>query len=431
MLLGRATVTDREREQRRIKAELLMEACAQLGVDALGIGEGELAFGVDFLREGAARHALPYVSANIVDSQRGEPLFPASRTVERGGLRFGITAVTMQMAAPDRVQVLDPTEAVRSVVTPLRDEVDMVIVLSHLGIDADRDLAVAVEGIDLIVGSHSRRYQPTPLVVGRTAIVQAGSMGKKLGQLELDLRRRGAGWSSDGARERALRRSEELQRQLDRYGRQISDAPDEDSRERLQRIRLLTRRRLDDLAIPPENDGRAHRMVAKHIPMGPSLREQEAMAALVRRQLESLGLAPVGGRPAALQQGEWVGGSQCIACHREHFAEWKKGGHATAYRTLVGERRQFDLQCWSCHVTGAGRVGGPETPQQVGYLRNVQCEACHGPGRRHLADPEGGHIVRDPGQAVCLECHTPEQTEGRFVYEEYLRQVDHRALRAE
>jgi hypothetical protein len=256
-------------------------------------------------------------------------------------------------------------------------------------------------------------------------------MGKKLGQLEVDFREGGAGWSSEGARERAIRRSDELQRQLDRYSAQIAEAEDEDARDRLRRIRLLTQRRYDDVVIPPEDDGRAHKMVAKHIPMGPSLREQEAMAALVGSRLESLGTATVGGRPASLQQGDWVGGSQCIACHREHFAEWKKGGHAKAYRTLVRERRQFDLQCWSCHVTGAGKAGGPATPQQVGYLRDVQCEACHGPGRRHVADPEGGHLVRATSEHVCLECHTAEQTEGRFVYEEYLREVDHRGLRAE
>ena len=425
MLLGRISVTEREEAQRKLKAELLMEAASQLGLDALGLGEGEFAFGLDFLREGAARHGLPYVSANVADLRTGELLFPVSRIVERGGLRVGITAVTMQMMELTEVQVLDPTGSVRAAVQELRADVDLVVVLSHLGIDGDRELAHEVEGIDLILGSHSRRYQPLPMVFGRTAILQAGSMGKKLGVLEIDVRRDGAGWWSDGARERALARSGELQRQLDRYDQQIVQADNEPAKDRLRRIRRMTQRRFDDVVVPPADEGQAHRLVARHVSMAPTVPEQEAMAARVAEKLERLGQVPMGS-DVGRELGGWVGGSRCIECHREQFTDWRTTGHSKAYRTLVQERRQFDLDCWTCHVTGAGKPDGPATPKEVGYLRNVQCEACHGPGREHLDDPDGGHVVLDPGPQVCLECHTPEQTEDRFVYEEYLRGVDHR-----
>ena len=429
MLLGRARVMPPEEAQRRLKADLLMEAAAALGLDALGIGEGELVFGLDFLTEGAARHGLPYVSANLADPATGELLFPPARTVEAGEVVVGVTAVTMEMRELDQVRFLEPVEAVRAAVETLRADSDLVVVLSHLGIDADRRLAEQVDGIDLILGSHSRRYRAQPLVVGRTAILQAGSMGKQLGELDIEVRRGGAGWWFEGARERALRRVEQLQGQLDGYDRQIAEAGTEEAKDRLRRVRLATLRRLDDLVVPPEDDGRAHRMQARHVPMNPAVPSQPAMAARVARKLEELGLVPIhsrSGRPS----GAWVGGSRCIACHREHHDDWRSTGHAKAWRTLVQERRQFDLDCWSCHVTGAERPGGPATPQEAGLLRNVQCEACHGPGRQHIDDPEGGRVVRSPGEALCLECHTPEQTEGRFVYEEYLPKVGHRELKA-
>ena len=37
-----------------------------------------------------------------------------------------------------------------------------------------------------------------------------------------------------------------------------------------------------------------------------------------------------------------------------------------------------------------------------------------------------GDIILAPTAALCLACHTPEQTEGRFEYEDYLSKIDHR-----
>jgi hypothetical protein len=423
MLAPSGSLTGIELEQRRIKAELLMAAAAALDLDALGVGEADLAFGPAFLREGAARNGLPYVSANVVD-EAGVPLFPASVVVERAGLRIGVTAASRE-GLPG-VVVRPATEAVRGVVAELRrDGVDHVVLLSHLGIDGDELIAEEVDGIDLIFGSHDRRHQTTPLIVGTTAIFQAGAKGKHLGQATVEFRRGATGWSSAEARGRALRRKETLTLQLEDYDRQIAEAADERTRSRLERIRGLTQRRLDDLVIPPADGGLTHAVVGKKIPVSPSLAEEPAMTALVGEALERLQATPDRGG-AVRTWGDWVGGSQCIACHREEHVDWKESGHAGAWKSLVRERRQFDLDCWSCHVTGAGKPDGPTGPNQVGFLRDVQCEACHGPGRAHVADPTVA-VDRSPGEALCLECHTPEQTEGRFVYEEYLRRVDHGA----
>jgi DnaJ-class molecular chaperone len=91
---------------------------------------------------------------------------------------------------------------------------------------------------------------------------------------------------------------------------------------------------------------------------------------------------------------------------------------------LVKERRHFDLDCWSCHVTGANLKGGPSGPYDVGPMRNVQCESCHGAGRQHVADPKVD-MVRVPSEEHCKSCHSDEQTEGRFEYNSYLPRVDH------
>src|SRR3954453_4176982 len=70
------------------------------------------------------------------------------------------------------------------------DHVDLVIALSHSGIDAqghgeDADLAAAVPGIDVIVSGHTHDVLPQPAKVGDTLIVTAGSYSGYLGELSL------------------------------------------------------------------------------------------------------------------------------------------------------------------------------------------------------------------------------------------------------
>jgi len=63
----------------------------------------------------------------------------------------------------------------------------LIIVLSHQGLDADKDLAGTVSGIDIIVGGHSHTAVTAPVRVGRTIITQAGSYGVYLGVLKLEV----------------------------------------------------------------------------------------------------------------------------------------------------------------------------------------------------------------------------------------------------
>jgi 5'-nucleotidase len=62
---------------------------------------------------------------------------------------------------------------------------DLIVVLSHLGLDGDRALARAVDGIDLIVGGHSHTFLERPETVDGALIVQAGAKGQVLGRLDL------------------------------------------------------------------------------------------------------------------------------------------------------------------------------------------------------------------------------------------------------
>src|SRR5258707_2818177 len=71
------------------------------------------------------------------------------------------------------------------------DKVDVVLLLSHNVMDVDLNLASRVSGIDVILGGHTHDAVPQPIGVtnagGTTLVTNAGSNGKFLGVLDLDL----------------------------------------------------------------------------------------------------------------------------------------------------------------------------------------------------------------------------------------------------
>jgi 2',3'-cyclic-nucleotide 2'-phosphodiesterase (5'-nucleotidase family) len=138
--------------------------------------------------------AFPYLSANIMDD-RGE-LLPGVRPYiisQRKGLKIAVIGVTTPethyTTKPGNIKgyrVIAPEKALPPLIEKVRKEgAGPVIVLSHLGLDADREVASLVKGIDLIVGGHSHTEVKTTVVVDRTLIVQAGYYGQYLGVLKI------------------------------------------------------------------------------------------------------------------------------------------------------------------------------------------------------------------------------------------------------
>jgi 2',3'-cyclic-nucleotide 2'-phosphodiesterase (5'-nucleotidase family) len=78
-------------------------------------------------------------------------------------------------------------DTVRKYINDLKDTVDVIVVLSHIGHNLDRLLAEKVKGIDIIIGGHSHTKIVTPVLIGKTIILQAWEHGKALGVLDLYL----------------------------------------------------------------------------------------------------------------------------------------------------------------------------------------------------------------------------------------------------
>ena len=82
----------------------------------------------------------------------------------------------------------DPISTAQRIVPTLRPECDLLICLSHIGLNSDRLLAMKVPGIDLIVGGHTHATLPEGERAGETLIVQAGWWGHSFGRVSVELR---------------------------------------------------------------------------------------------------------------------------------------------------------------------------------------------------------------------------------------------------
>jgi hypothetical protein len=127
-------------------------------------------------------------------SAQGQAVAKPSVILKRGLLRIGVLSVLSPEAfsfdtagyARD-LSFEDPTEAVRREAKALRDQVDVLVALSHLGADGDARLAQAVPELDVVIGAHTGRALHVAETYGNTILAEAGRDGAFLGVLRLKL----------------------------------------------------------------------------------------------------------------------------------------------------------------------------------------------------------------------------------------------------
>jgi 5'-nucleotidase / UDP-sugar diphosphatase len=165
-----------------------------LKFNAMAIGNHEFDWGQDVLHQLAAGAAFPFLSANIQDQHcRALPRTKSLVVLTRKHLKLAVIGMTTPdtpfTTKPGNVAGLtfrEPAEILPRLIREARSRgADLIVILSHLGLDADQQIAEQVAGIDVIVGGHSHTAMTHPLHINETIIVQAGAYGAYLGVLQL------------------------------------------------------------------------------------------------------------------------------------------------------------------------------------------------------------------------------------------------------
>lgn len=137
-----------------------------LKADAMTIGNHEFDHDIEGVVPFLENIDSPVVISNVNDSE--EPTFQdkyqKSVVIERGGRKIGIVGAILRstdtIAKTGKLSFSNEAQAVSAEAARLKQEgVNIIIVLSHCGLDRDRDIArQGGENIDIIVGGHSHSF---------------------------------------------------------------------------------------------------------------------------------------------------------------------------------------------------------------------------------------------------------------------------------
>ena len=184
------------------KGQDMVEACKLLGVDIM-TGHWEFTLGAERVKEIVEKDfkgRIEFLAQNVKTADFNDPVFPASTIRPIGGVPVAIIgqAYPYTPIANPRYFVADWTfgiqeETLQKAVDEARAKgAQAIVLLSHNGMDIDLKLASRVRGIDAILGGHTHEAMPAPSLVensgGRTLVTNAGSNGKFLAVLDLDVK---------------------------------------------------------------------------------------------------------------------------------------------------------------------------------------------------------------------------------------------------
>lgn len=159
-------------------------------------GHWEFTYGEKRLKELIKAMDVPFLAANVRDTEWQEPVFDAYQIFEKAGVAVAVIGQAFPYTPVANPRWMMPhwtfgirEESIRAAVAKARREgASLVVLLSHDGFDVDRKLASRVLDIDVILTSHTHDALPEPVKVGRTLLIASGSYGKFLSRLDLDVR---------------------------------------------------------------------------------------------------------------------------------------------------------------------------------------------------------------------------------------------------
>ncbi len=153
---------------REARARLALRAYRRMGVDAVAVGERDIALGAARWRALCDEAKVPVLAANIVGVE-GQLLFPATRIVRAGDVTVGVFAVLevspQGWTALPGVALTDATAASRAAVQSLRAQgAGLIVGLFHVagGLERAKQIAAAAAGIDSGRPGPRRRFGAAP-----------------------------------------------------------------------------------------------------------------------------------------------------------------------------------------------------------------------------------------------------------------------------
>lgn len=108
--------------------------------------------------------------------------------MEKNGIKIGFVAATAnyyKFYEHMGWRTEEPIQAINAQVANIRENVDVIILLSHLGIKIDEQIAEKCNDIDVIMGAHTHHLLDPPIRINNTLVCAAGKFGAHLGKVTI------------------------------------------------------------------------------------------------------------------------------------------------------------------------------------------------------------------------------------------------------
>lgn len=351
MILNAGNNFDTKSDNNRIASRYILSALEAMGTDAIGVGPEEIRFGIDELKQIAARSSTPVVSANISGLDTHALLLK-----DRGRLKVLITSVLdPELLANKGINpqgITDPSAALYNLSKNIHH--DLFIVIVHADSQKIPSIIQKCQDIDLLIDGESATVSHQKMM-NHPPVVSNNRKGEFVSYLDFHKNDAGEFYTNLPVNLRAevgrVGEDPAIRSMIKDYDRDVRDYYRQSSANK-------------DSAVTADTN-----------------------------------------------KAEYAGSQSCKQCHFGIEKMWGDTKHARAMESLRKKSKEFDPACVSCHTTGNGFqnvADGSFKMEKKRLLTGVECEACHGPGKQHTLMPADSKLAKITKE-TCKQCHTSEK----------------------
>ena len=185
---------------RELVAKIGVEAMDAMRYDAIGLGGVDFSLGAEFLTKTASEAGISFVTTNLVRRDGMQPFGNGYAVVKAGDVRVGVLSILPLGAFDDisdkglvaGLEIVDPKTAITAVLPGLREQTDVVVLLSQYDLEKTRLLVKDLDGIDLSIcsGDKDRRGgcgKKMAQAASNEPFIKSSYRGEQVGYTRLNL----------------------------------------------------------------------------------------------------------------------------------------------------------------------------------------------------------------------------------------------------
>ena len=172
--------------------EIVAAVYPEMGYDALAVGDQEFVNGLNFFKTNLSGK-LNFISSNLGFSDSGIKIDRFRIITTQNGTKVGVTAVNFNtdlmnlirkgVIGENDITVGKAFENLRSVLSEMKDNADIIVVMAQLNEYGLTKLIDDVDGYDLVIGGNNREEFKFARKIENKVHVQSGRDGEKIGKV--------------------------------------------------------------------------------------------------------------------------------------------------------------------------------------------------------------------------------------------------------